>query len=60
METILAIAIVVAAAGGLAVGLIVKGRPPQTSCGGLACVIGVRCAGCGRNADDPGEVHDGQ
>jgi len=56
METILAIAVVVAAAGGLAVGLLLKGRPPRTSCGGLACVIGVRCAGCPNNA----EVGDGR
>ena len=59
METILAIVIVFAAAGGLAVGLLLKGRPPQTSCGGLACVTGVRCAGCPRNADGSGEARDG-
>jgi hypothetical protein len=59
METVLAIAIVVAAAGGLAVGLLLTGRPPETSCGGLACVAGVRCPGCPRNADDRGEVRNG-
>jgi hypothetical protein len=60
METVLAIAIVVAAAGGLAVGLLLKGKPPETSCGGLACVTGARCEGCPRNVNDRGEVADGR
>jgi hypothetical protein len=60
METVLAIAIVVAAAGGLAVGLLLTGRPPETSCGGLACVTGARCEGCPWDADEREEVGDGR
>ncbi len=50
METILAIAVVFLAAGGLATGLFLAGRPPETSCGGLACSKGERCMACPRRA----------
>jgi len=53
MEFLLAALIVLAAAGGLALGLALTGRPPQTSCGGAACHGGGRCPGCpNREADD--------
>ncbi len=50
MEALLAIAIVALAAGGLAAGLAFRGRPPQTSCGGMSCVGGEACAGCPNRA----------
>lgn len=53
METLLAIGIVVLAATGLATGLILVGRAPQTSCGGLDCIGGGQCAACPRR----GEAH---
>ena len=46
METLLAIGIVALAATGLATGLILMGKPPQTSCGGLDCIGGGQCAVC--------------
>lgn len=50
METLFAIAVVVLAACGLAIGLVLTGRPPETSCGGLSCIKGVRCEGCPKRA----------
>ena len=48
MEFALAVVIVALSALGLALGLILTGRPPRTSCDGAACVTGSRCAGCPR------------
>ncbi|MBU1174420.1 MAG: hypothetical protein KKH72_03375 [Alphaproteobacteria bacterium] len=53
MELVLSIAIVVLAATGLATGLMLMGKPPQTSCGGLDCIGGGQCAACPRR----GEAH---
>lgn len=58
MEFVFAILIVALAAGGLAVGLVFAGRPPQGSCGGLACINGVRCEGCPNHKRDAGEAND--
>jgi hypothetical protein len=47
MELIIAPLIVLLATGGLALGLMVRGRALQTSCSGLACLPDdARCAGC--------------
>jgi len=54
METLFAVGIVALAAAGLAVGLMLTGKPPQTSCGGIECVGGGRCEVCPRR----GEAHN--
>lgn len=46
MELILAIGIFLLVFGGLALGLMLTGRPPQTSCGGLSCLPEDRCEAC--------------
>jgi hypothetical protein len=46
METLIAVLIVMLAAGGLSLGLLLTGKPPETSCDGLACIKSVRCAMC--------------
>lgn len=47
MELVIAPLIVILATAGLALGLMVRGRVLQTSCGGLACLPDdARCAGC--------------
>ncbi len=46
MELILSIGIFLLVFGGLALGLLIRGRPPQTSCGGLSCLPESRCDGC--------------
>lgn len=47
MELIVAPLIVLLAAGGLALGLMLRGSPLRTSCGGLACLPDdARCATC--------------
>ena len=43
---LLAVVVFVLAAGGLALGLILTGKPPETACEGVACLGGERCAGC--------------
>lgn len=48
MELILALVVILLAIGGLGVGILLTGRPPQTSCSGLACAGGTPCAGCPR------------
>jgi hypothetical protein len=48
METVFAIGIVALAAAGLAAGLMLTGKPPQTSCGGLDCIGGGQCELCPR------------
>ena len=53
MELVFTIAIMTLAAGGLAVGLMLSGKPPQTSCGGLDCIGGGQCEVCPRR----GEAH---
>lgn len=55
MEFLAAFAVFALAFLGLAVGLLITGRPPQGSCGGLACVGGARCDGCPRHATDDRE-----
>lgn len=47
MEMIFAPVIVLLATAGLALGLILRGRPLHSSCGGMACLPdAVRCAAC--------------
>jgi len=46
MEALFAIVIVCLSAGGLAVGLLMAGRPLTRSCDGLSCIGGTRCDGC--------------
>jgi len=48
MEVLFAIAIVTLACAGLATGLLLRGRPPQTACEGVDCVGGGRCDVCPR------------
>jgi len=48
METLIVIGVFLLAAGGLAVGLVLTGKPPETSCGGLACIGGGQCEVCPR------------
>ncbi|MDF0601863.1 hypothetical protein P1J78_14045 [Psychromarinibacter sp. C21-152] len=52
MELLLAIVITALAAGGLALGLALRGKPPQTACEGTACAGGERCAGCPNREKD--------
>lgn len=59
MEFLFAIAIFLTAFVGLAVGLMLTGRPPQGSCGGLACVGGGACEVCPRKTADHTEDNDG-
>lgn len=47
MEILFALVIVVLVAAGLGLGLMLGGRPLQSSCNGLACLPDdVRCDGC--------------
>jgi len=46
MELILSIGIFLLVFGGLAVGLLIRGRTLQTSCGGISCIPEGRCEGC--------------
>lgn len=55
METLFAIGIVALSATGLAAGLMLTGKPPQTSCGGIDCVGGGQCEVCPRRGE---EHHD--
>lgn len=59
METAIAILIVMLAAGGLSLGLLLTGRPPETSCDGLACIEGARCAVCPKRLRADGGNEDG-
>lgn len=54
MEILLAILVFALAAGGLAAGLALTGRPPRTACDGAACHGGGACAGC-PNRREPGD-----
>ncbi|GKY90143.1 hypothetical protein [Sinisalibacter aestuarii] len=58
MEFLIAVVVVLLAALGLSAGLILTGRPPQNSCGGLACAGGGRCDGCPRLGSGGVEDHD--
>jgi hypothetical protein len=58
MEMIFAPVIVLLATAGLALGLILRGRPLQSSCGGMSCLPdAVRCAACPRKLQEAGN-HD--
>jgi len=47
MELLFASAIVLLVTSGLALGLMLRGRSLQSSCGGMACLPDdARCAGC--------------
>lgn len=46
MEALFSIIIVCLSAVGLALGLLLGRKPISRSCDGLACIGGVRCAGC--------------
>lgn len=47
MEILFALVIVGLAMAGLGLGLMLRGQPLQSSCGGLACLPDdSRCAGC--------------
>ena len=59
MEFLFALVIFLAAFLGLAMGLMLTGRPPKGSCGGLACVGGGACGGCPRKTAGTGEESDG-
>lgn len=48
MEILIAIPIVVLAAGGLGLGLVLGRGPVRGSCGGAACGSGLGCGGCPR------------
>jgi hypothetical protein len=50
MELIFAIGLFVLVFAGLGLGLMLAGKPPQTSCGGLSCVGGGRCEAFPRRA----------
>ncbi|SDZ40569.1 hypothetical protein SAMN05444004_11355 [Jannaschia faecimaris] len=57
MELILSICIFTLVFGGLALGLVLTGRPPRTACEGVSCIGGGRCDVCPRrlqtaNSDD--------
>ncbi|MCW5713730.1 MAG: (Na+)-NQR maturation NqrM [Bauldia sp.] len=45
---LLALALVTASIGALAVGVLVGRKPISGSCGGLACIPGVECGACTR------------
>lgn len=57
METALTVLIVIFAAGGLSLGLLLTGKPPETSCDGLACVKGARCAACPKRVHAAGDTN---
>ncbi len=59
MEFVFALGIFLLAFLGLAAGLVLTGRPPQGSCGGLACVGGGSCGGCPRKTAATREETDG-
>ncbi|WP_172293488.1 hypothetical protein [Pseudoruegeria sp. HB172150] len=48
MEILLAILLFTLAACGLAAGLMLGGRPPETSCSGISCIKGAKCETCPR------------
>lgn len=54
MEIVLPIVIVVLAALGLSVGLIMGRGAPRSACDGLACIGGTRCDGCPHSARKDG------
>ena len=52
MELLFALLIVPLVAAGLALGLMLRGRALQSSCGGMSCLPGdARCAGCPNRAE---------
>ena len=59
MEFVFALGIFLLAFVGLAAGLMLTGRPPQGSCGGLACLGGGACEVCPRKTAKTGEEIDG-
>jgi len=59
MEFLFALVIFLAAFLGLAMGLMLTGRPPKGSCGGLACVGGGACDACPRRSTETAEKTDG-
>lgn len=54
MELIIASALVLLAAVGLALGVLLRGQPLRNSCSGMSCLpYDTRCVGCPRrNAED--------
>ncbi|NIZ07965.1 hypothetical protein [Pseudooceanicola sp. HF7] len=50
MEILIAVLIVLLSCLGLALGLMLRGKPLQTSCEGVACIGGGQCAVCPRRA----------
>lgn len=46
MEFLFAVAIILLTFAGIGIGLMFGRRPVNTSCGGLDCVPGARCADC--------------
>lgn len=50
MEIVIAVLIVLLSCLGLALGLMLRGKPLQTSCEGVACIGGGQCAVCPRRA----------
>jgi hypothetical protein len=59
VEYVFAFIIVLLSFLGIGLGLLLTGRPPKGSCGGLACVEGLRCGGCRRHAEQIMEEDDG-
>ncbi|WEJ35050.1 hypothetical protein [Devosia sp. SD17-2] len=58
MEMIFAPVIVLFTTAGLALGLILRGRPLQSSCGGMSCLPDAdRCAACPKKLREAGN-HD--
>lgn len=55
MEILIAIAVTLLAAAGLAVGLMLGRGPVKSSCGGIACLPGPLCRDC-PNRDRKGET----
>lgn len=50
MQTfILTLGLILLSAAGLAIGVLFGRAPIKGSCGGLACIEGARCGGCGRH-----------
>ena len=52
MEIVLSLAIVILAAAGLGLGLLLWRGPVKGSCGGMACLKDVACDGCPHRGKD--------
>lgn len=57
---VLAIAILLLSVGGLALGLMLGGRAPETSCSGMSCIKGASCETCPRKRQviEEAKAHD--